>query len=201
MSDESDLLIQKFKKRGIDLNKQFSLNHALILACINNELDVVKFCLASPDLKLHADINADDGEPLRNACKFGNLDIVKYLVASPEIKEHACPQHPDNIFLYSAYDNNRLEVVKYLLSSPEVVKKPDIHLNEDETFIYCTKYKLYDIVNYLIFDLNIEKTEYIKTYLTNNPDEKINSWFNLRDLNKELNESLNTNELQKKPKL
>jgi hypothetical protein len=201
MSDESDLLIQKLKKRGINFNNQHSINHALILACINNELDVVKFCLTSPELKLHADIHADEDEPLRNACKFGHLDIVKYLVASPEIKEHACPQHPDNIFIYSAYDNNRVEIIKYLLGSPEVINKPDIHINNDETFIYCTQYKVYDIVNCLIFDLNIEKTNNINEFLTNHPDEKITSWFNLRDLNKELNESLDINESQKKPKL
>lgn len=203
MSFGSISISEKLKKLGTTIDSQHSINYALIFACINNDIDIVKYCLTSPELKVHAEIHADEGQPLRNACKFGHLDIVQYLIASPDLKEHASPQHPDNIFLYSAYDNNRLEVIKYLLGSPEVLNKPDIHINKDETFIDCTKYKLYDIVNYLIFDLNIEKTEYISTYLKNNPDEKVNSWLDLRDLNKNLNESLSsdTNNQQKKPKI
>jgi ankyrin repeat protein len=204
MSFGSSSVSEKLKKLGTRIDSQHSLNYALIYACINNDLDIVKYCLTSPELKLHAQVHADEDQPLRNACKFGHLDIVKYLVASPDLKEHANPQHPDNIFLYSAYDNNKIEVIKYLLGSPEVLNKPDIHINKDETFIDCTKYKLYDIVNYLIFDFNIEKTEYISTYLKNNPDEKINSWFDLRDLNKSLNAELNSDsnkESNKKPKL
>jgi ankyrin repeat protein len=204
MSFGSHSVSEKLKKLGTRIDSQHSLNYALIFACINNYIDIVQYCLASPELKFHADINADEGQPLRNACKFGHLDIVKYLVASPDLKEHASPQHPDNIFLYSAYDNHKIEVIKYLLDSPDILNKPDIHINKDETFIDCTKYKLYDIVNYLIFEFNIEKTEYISTYLKNNPDEKVNSWFSLRDLNKNLHDKLNSNSNKdntKKPKL
>jgi hypothetical protein len=49
-------------------------------------------------------------------------------------------------------------------------------------------------VNFLIFDLKIEKNHFVEDFLKEYPHPEIAHKFNLRELNKDLNSSLETKE-------
>ncbi len=178
--------------------EQRRVNDMLRQACVSGDLEEVKYYLTNPRLLFHANIH--EINPLRHACQFGYLDIVQYLLTSPELKEHACASNEEEIFLYSAVYNKQLSVVKYLLESPDLTIKPNIHVDNDMIFNDCAKNKNYDMIHYFIFDFNIEKTDAISKHLERNPDNKISSLFEMRELNKNLTESLEFNN-DHKPKI
>lgn len=100
-------------------------------------------------------------------------------------------------FLISACYAGNLEAVKYLLTSPELNIRPDIHMKRDSPFYFSLFQKHLDVIEYLIFELNIEKTQNITDYL-NSPDKEMDNaiinkakfWFEKKDLNQSLNKNL-----------
>jgi len=169
-------------------------------ACISGDLEKVRYCLTSSELTFHANIHAI--HPFRHACQFGHLEIVKYLLTSPELKEHASASQEEEIFLFSAVINKRLDVVKYLLGSPDLSIKPNLHIDDDLVFTNSCSKKDYDMLRYFITDLNIEKSNAISKYLERNPDPKVDSLFDMRELNSDLNKNLHNNyDNQRRPKV
>lgn len=66
---------------SVDSRKYIDLvNHGFILACSNNNLEVVKFLASSPHLNEHAEIHCNNDCGIRRACKYGHLEIVQYLL-------------------------------------------------------------------------------------------------------------------------
>jgi ankyrin repeat protein len=59
---------------------EFAFQYGFSWACMNGQLEVVKYLLTSPDLKEHADIHAEDDWGFRWACENGQLEIVKFLI-------------------------------------------------------------------------------------------------------------------------
>lgn len=190
-------LYEKYKNASLD-----DLNKDLVNACIEGELEIVQYLLSSTDLKQHADINDEDCLAFCFACSTGNLDIVKYMLTSPELKIHVNINAKEGEPLSWACENGQLEVVKYLLSSSDLKEHANLHINNDNPFAAAHMNYHDDITNFLIFGCNIERNNNIRRILAEKPDEQIDSWFKLRDLNKELNSDLINHESNlKKPKL
>ena len=69
------------------------------------------------------------------------------------------------------------------------------------SIIFCLFSQSY-IIKFLIFAINIKKTEQIEKYLTKNPNEQVKNMFKIRELNKRLNNELKSdNIINKKIKL
>lgn len=129
------------------------------------------------------------------------------------------PKYHLDSHLIIACANGQFEHVRYLLSSSELTENADIHSDDDGAFISLCMYgyiehyhhilvkKLlqnnmykdpeYDsILTYLIFDMNIEKTDCISSFLENiyeKNDElvrKINKMFELRNFKNQLENEL-----------
>ena len=96
-----------------------------------------------------------------------------------------------------ACKNDDLEVIKFLLTSPELKEHADIHAKSDSGFIWACKNGYLEVIKCLIIDMNIEKTNYIEKYLTENKDNKTVKQaielFNTRDLHHQLNENIKDN--------
>ena len=136
-------------------------------------------------------------EQFIDACAQGQLKVVKYLLTSPELKEHAdIHDKDDEGFIWACYQGH-LEVVKYLLTSPELNEHADIHAENDEGFICACAQGYLEVIKYLIIDMNIDKKNYIETYLNENKDNKYVQQaielFNTRDLHHQLNENIKDN--------
>lgn len=107
-----------------------------------------------------------------------------------------------NVMFKDACAQDDLGEVKYLLTSPDLKEYADIHDDNDYGFkLACFKGYL-NIIKFLIFDINIKKTEQIEKYLTKNPNEQVKNMFKIRELNKRLNNELKSdNIINKKIKL
>jgi ankyrin repeat protein len=221
--------IHKFTKKQI--------NESLLDACIDGDLDKVKFLLTSPELRHNADIHYKEDKPLHQACEHNQLHIIQYLLSSPELKEHSDIHSKNDWTLNIACNEGHFEIVRYLLTSPDLkehsnikrhsleyaiqmgnidivdyllnspdLKEPvNIHIHEDSIFIKACEFGDMKTLQYLIYDLNIDRTDDINKYLEDPNGNLVNeakNMFELRELNKQLNNSLpDNNEITKKPKL
>ncbi len=125
------------------------------------------------------------------------------------------PKYHLDAHLVIACANGQLNHIKYLLNSPELIEKADIHTENDAAFIGLCYYgyldcsshvllkkisetKYYSEADYentlkfLIFDINIEKTIYIKDFVESLKMKNIelfnmiNHMFTIREIKKEL---------------
>lgn len=176
------------------------IKKALYQACRNGELEQVRFILTSSELKYKPSVNEDNHAPLINASVYGNYEIVKYLLTSPELKEHG----DEHLALSLASQNDALELVKFLFDSPQF--KIDIHNSNDSAFEGALTSEAYDVLNYFIFEKNIEKTTAINELLEECKKEfehkkackQVETWFEARQVNIDLNKDLVSNKGGKK---
>lgn len=98
-----------------DKTNDINLTKALCNFIERNNLGKVKYLVE----KRGADINGENGEPLRQASRYGHLEMVKYLVehgANVNAKDNY-----NNVALAVASECGLLEVVKYLLANGAII--------------------------------------------------------------------------------
>lgn len=83
-----------------------------------------------------------------------------------------------------------MSVLKYLTNQKDYF--PNIHAKNDSAFKLATRMQKFDTIQFLIFDLNIPKTESILKFLKNNPNKSVESMFEARELNKQLEFDFNS---------
>lgn len=116
------------------------------------------------------------------SCSKNKVVYVKHLI---ENKNYNINISLDDYFGFrAACTHGSLDVLKYLFSNKESI--PDIHSRNDSAFKSATRMQQFDIIQFLIFDLNIPKTEAINQFLLKNPNKIIDSMFNARELNRQL---------------
>jgi hypothetical protein len=124
---------------------------------------------------------------LMMSCRFGNLDEVRYLLTSPELQIHADAEKFIDSGLELACSGGHLELIKYLLFSPELKKNANLHAYEHDyihtPFVNALSANQLKIIEYFIFELNIERKPYIDEYFKYSPNPQIENLFILRDLN------------------
>jgi hypothetical protein len=177
-------------------SSQAVLNLKFTSLCLTGNLEEVAYVLASPDLKVHADIHTRDDIGFIYACQRQDFPLIKYLLSSPNLKEHANINAKDDLALtYACSSDGSLEIVKYLLSSPDLKKHSDLHNGNDAVFKgACANHHL-DILQYFIFELKIPKSSSISIYLNDKSYdsefiEKVNHLFSLRELGQTLQTEL-----------
>jgi len=173
-----------------DLYKNSSiegLSSALGEACISGNLSEIKFLLTSPLLSIHANIHHYSENALFHACDNEHLDVIHYLLTSPELNEHADIHADDAICFTLACEYNRINVIKYLLTTPELKDKIDIHAYDDKAFNIAITESHDELLRFFIFDMKIEKTLMINLLLDTHKESKANHFFELRELNDNLN--------------
>lgn len=151
------VLYEQFK----DLSQK-ALDDALIDACLHNELDKVKYLLASPYIRKHANIHANDDGAFFAAYNNWHMNIVKYLSASEELKKHSNLGFFATTIFEIACENNDVNWIKGLLKFPYVhqqVKKTNYHIEAA-----CYKGSL-NAVQYFLETPEIAKDITISTYL------------------------------------
>jgi hypothetical protein len=131
-------------------------------------------------------------------CQKGKIKAAMLLLNSPTTKFYP-DERTVNQAVIEAYFLSKIKVMKYLLESAEVSKKPDLNYKKNLLFRSIYADKDYSLLNYLIFDLKIDKTPRIIEELEDNPDSRVSQMFMLRELNTEL--VTNASEKNKRIKL
>jgi len=199
---ELDKIKYLLTSKEIPNNVDISYNdyNALRNACKYGHLEIVKYLLTSPDLKQHSDIHVDQDGPFILACYSGNVELVRYFLTSPDLKEHPNIHTKymggSDYGLVVACQLGHTDVVKYLLNSPDLKEHSDIHADGDRPLLISWNKKHFDIVNFLIFEMNIEKTPTINIYIHEEGMNDLQKMFDTRELNQQLNEELCSNLIQ-----
>jgi hypothetical protein len=118
-------------------------------------------------------------------CYNGNIEKATALLNSTTAK-FTPDERTVNQAVIEVYFHNKINVMKYLLTSTELSKKPDLNYKNSLLFRAIYADKNYDLLNYLIFELNIEKTARIIEEIEQNPDPKVSAMFTNKELNSEL---------------
>lgn len=178
------MIDQKFKEECKNYN-QFEIDTVFVTACMNGNLDRIKYLFNSSDINFHPNINVDKEMALRAACMNGHLEVVKYLVTSEDLKKHANICFDKGTPLAVAAINNNLHIVKYFLETPQF-KKNRKYMNEDTAFMAAYNKNHLDIISYFIYERNIKKPKF--EIGTINKD--VNTMFDKRDLKNSLDVEL-----------
>ena len=104
--DIAKLLLKKYPKININYNE----GDALIRACEQDHLEIIKLLLQQSAI----DVHILDECAIRILCEHGQLDIVKYMLKKfPDINIH----HNNESILYSACIGGHIKVVNFLLEN------------------------------------------------------------------------------------
>lgn len=121
-------------------------NKALIWACSDGHLDIVKYLLTNKDFKEPADIFFGEARALNLAIQKNHLDIVKFILTSPELKYAIDINHNNNLFKSACGSN--LEMLEYLAFSKELKKNLDLEKLKVEGFKNACDNGKTDIIDY-----------------------------------------------------
>lgn len=92
-----------------------------------------------------------------DCCNCGMLEHIKYLLTQHRLKDtiKINGDNDSNVPLNSACGAGRLSVVKYLTSSEDLSQRADIYLNNCSCFRLACLQEKHDVMNYLLFDLEM----------------------------------------------
>lgn len=128
---------------------QENLDDAFIWACLQGQLDKIKYLLTSPELKIHADIHTEGDNGLMLAFRKNHFDIIKYLLTSKDLKDHANIYNNNCQPFERACLHSNQEVLEYLVLDYKIEKTKEI---QD----YLLKYPK-DVVNKLFQTRELEE--------------------------------------------
>lgn len=191
---------------GLGLKGEYNemLESGFVKACENGHLEVIRWLTASREVRelgFKIDIHAHFEEGFRKACKRGHAEVVKFLATDKDLKEAGYDwvnihESSDTIGmdegLRDAISNGHLEVVKFLIDSRELKecghRHAEIHLGGDWCFERACEKKYWNIVEWLVMDYRIKKTNEIKKIIRENA--RAENYFKVRDEEEELKEVL-----------
>ena len=167
-----------------------SLDFALYMAASKGALDCVEYLSTSSDLERLANVN-QLRSPLTAACENGHLKIVKFLLESPNLKIKASLAELEDYYVFShlckIFEPSESNYGKTLFKNEEEKRK----LIEDRLIV----------MKYLILEQKLQKNEDIEKYLISSDNQTIKLIFDVQELNAELNQSVNDENVKRKPKL
>ncbi len=77
-----------------------------------------------------------------------------------------------------------------MLTSKNLKENANIHVEKEYAFRFLADNKMIDLLKYYIFDKNIEINSDIECHINQEGNEYVKKIFEMRDLNKKLNQSL-----------
>lgn len=102
---------------------------------------------------------------LVTACENGDLELVRYLLTSDDLVTHA-NVHGQYCNIFHEYSESPLknavkygskELIDYLCTSKELVEHADILYNNDEILYTIATQEKVDMIQYLMYDINVEE--------------------------------------------
>lgn len=179
--------------------EQYELDQHFVDACRENNLEVIRYLLTSPELNIHANISNNSDLALRLAAKEGHLDIIKYLLLSPELAIHANVETNNHYAMKTSCVNKHYEMLHFLLT--QAYPQENRENNNEMAFKTAFNFKRPEVLRYLISELNINKTTAIIEFLENHPGElceQAENMFAIKQLNQTLEKNLSSDRINQK---
>lgn len=110
-------------------------DHAIIVACENGHLDVVKYLLHSKEIPENLLLPYDNYGAFRAACYYGKLHIVQYLLTDKELVEKGIPfadihANSDESLLFSLHQGH-IEIAEYLLTGADLLEYSNLFARDN----------------------------------------------------------------------
>ncbi len=188
------------------VNKGPFLKNALAKVFPNGYLEVIAFILEKlevfkdklDNLKMNIDNVVSIG--IDETIKKGHLNVVQYFLEEKPY-DIIWDKYITGTMLNTACSYDHLNIVKYLMESNKLSSKVNIHINQDVAFKATHFNQNLEIIKYMIFDLNLEKTPCIEKHLKDYKleiNDTINTWFEAKELNSDLSAELQSKDLSTK---
>jgi hypothetical protein len=176
-----------------DIHEQ--VKRAINAACTYNHLELLKYCFSLE--KSHGIVISEQilFHSFDSAAKEGNLDILKFFFFPQKMSESPkiSIEKYGNDFLISAAREGQYNVFTYLLTNDKIKEHIDVHYRNDIIFRYVITNNHRELMKFLIFDINIDKTKNIDEFLKNKLplSEDAKKMFEVKEMNTELHKDLN----------
>jgi hypothetical protein len=173
-------------------NNSLNISQFMNYSSQYGHIDIVKYLTDTPSIKInHNSTILYFGTMC--AAQYGHLNILKYFVETHENYMSNIPNPEKEIFDAACCKDNNILVLQYLISLPNY----NLQKNLAKGFETACEKQALENLRYLIFELNIEKTESIKKYLNTYPNKDVEKMFEIRDLNNSLQNNLLTSSKNK----
>lgn len=177
------------------------LKGALQKAFQHGHLEVVKFLIPKID-NIGAYHNGLISSGVTDAAMTGKIELIRVFLEDSPIRNTIDKNELIGKIINIGCIYNQLEIVKYAIEkdNSQYFNKETNNINN--TFVTSLTNGSMDVLKYFIFDLNIEKNSSLSNFLDTNLNEnfeKVNNWFKIRDINKDLQEELPIIKNEKSP--
>lgn len=174
-----------------------SVNNPIVISASIKHLDMFEYLISiskEKDIRLVDHISKASSK----AASHNDLNFIKnFIEIGKKHNDEIISSMLEGIIYGACYENN-VDILKYIFKSQELSKHVDIHKDDDSIFrlllIKSRKDKPLDVLQYFIFDLNIEETENIKKARSTYKREFVEKMFELRQFNQTLNNDLTINQ-------
>jgi hypothetical protein len=192
-----------FKSNNIShniMNSNKTILNAILLAAKNGHFECA-------DLLVPFEKKLEERIPVHiaflDACAEGELNTVKFLLHSENISFNVSwminsgltTAHDFGECFIDACRGGHLNVVKYLVSDPDLDEKIDLNMIDAEFSV-----ENHEIIQYLIFDLNLPKDHRIFSKIRTIPENLLSEFLAKRELFEEINKNLDINPNKSSPK-
>lgn len=172
-------------------NNTISLKNLLSKGFEGGHIDVINFFENKLKVK-KVNFNSTITSGLISAASKGHIEVIRLFFLNKDYEELINFEFRTGAIIYAASGHNQLKVLQFLLETEGVKEKYNIHMDNDCIFKLAYENFHYDVLKYLIFELNIDKTSQIESHLIKNTsrDENCKNWFESRELKNILNKEL-----------
>ncbi len=189
---KNDHLFEKYKNLS-----SFDLENELANACEIGDIEVVKYLLTTNDL-IRPNIKANNNRAVNLSCIYGYKDILEFLLLSEEINEHADMNPIMEYGFTLACRRGHLNVVRFLTTDSRLSNKIDISINESAAFRVAADSLIIDILEFFIFELNMEIKKEMVDFMKNKKNELVEKMFKTREYQFMINFELKNNKIDSK---
>lgn len=166
---EGQLEVVKYILSLSNFNNAIHLcNQGLGYAAQNSNLSVVKYLLEESVYKDQIDIHYMNDVCLNWACTKGNIALITYLTTSPTLKEHIASINSYNKAVTIGINKRDFKVLDYFLNNDNLKVQADFHYEEDKNFTTVLKNNYFPMLDYLILEQKITRTDNIKKMIEQN---------------------------------
>lgn len=186
------LLKSPYLKEHADINV---LNDFIFKrACEDGCLNIVRYILETPGLNRNVSEAASFKSGVDSAYPKGNVKVLKYLIDDFAKDYDLSHYHLARKMFDTVCTDGYLEMGKYIMSNPNLSQHIDLSFDKNVYFRTACGFDNWDVVEFLIFDLNQPKTSDLVNFIDRMEVKHVQEMFQKRELYESLHSDLTPNQ-------